>query len=171
MKRVGYRMSARRDFQYFNQYECHKGFYNDEDCEGTLSGIHYSDFNELPSIEAFPFDNAEVLLRGACNCFALSLQKVLNYSTFVIEEKNGKGFHVFCQIYRDKSWYFFDARGITSSFREFMNGLEVFIHDEFTIRPVTPEDKQRWESGDYYYKEGYMFAEEVIREYRECYIL
>jgi hypothetical protein len=101
----------------------------------------------------------------------VALNKVLGYSTYIIEGRNKKGFHAFCQIYANRKWYYVDARGITSSFDEFMEAAKTFVTDEYIIRPVEPSDIEGWEKDCNYNKEAYAFSEAVINKYRECYTL
>lgn len=150
----------------------HKGFYNCAEGEKALCNIMYSDFFEYPEEDDdFPYTSAYELLCGSCNHFAMSLSKVLKYNPYVIEDKNEKGYHVFCQIYKNRRWYYVDARGITSSFDEFMDIAKIFVTDEYIIRPVTSEDIEEWENYSDYNKEAYAFAEAVIRKYEKCYVL
>ena len=160
----------------FVRQECrknvwHKGFYNDEDIDQSLSEIRYSDFFVMPDDEEFPYDSAYQLLHGACNYFALSLQKLLNYNVYIIQGNNKAGFHAFCQIYKDKKWYYVDARGITTSLDEFMSVANEFVHDEYTIRRVSDDDIREWEEDRRYNEEAYKFAEAVIKKHIMCYIL
>ena len=152
-------------------YGWHKGFYNENDTTKALRDINYSDFFEYPDDDEFPFDSADSLLRGSCNHFALSLQKVLGYNPYIIQGNDKKSFHVFCQIYKDSIWYYVDARGITSSFDEFMSVAREFVSDEYTIRPVTPEDIEEWKKDSDYNDEAFAFAEAIIEKYAECYTL
>ena len=155
----------------FNRYEYHKGFYNDEEPTKSLLKIYYSDFFEYPDDDEFPYHTAYELLCGSCNHFALSLQKKYNYNPYVIEGKNQKGFHAFCQIYRNRKWYYVDARGITSSFNEFMDVAKTFVTDEYIIRPVNSNDVKEWEDYSNYNEEAYAFADAVIQKYERYYIL
>ena len=164
-------MSIRQELRSFGYYGWHKGFYSDEDFFNSLISIRYSDFFAEPDDDEFPYDSAYPLLCGSCHHFALSLQKLLNYSVYVIEETNGKGFHAFCQVYRNKKWYYIDARGVTSSFDEFMVVAKKFVSDEYTIRSVSDDDIIKWKADSNYDKEAYEFAEAVIRKYEECYTL
>ena len=149
----------------------HKGFYNDDDFSDELIKIRYTDFFEYPDDEDFPYDSAHSLLRGSCNHFALSLQKKLDYNPYIIHEKNGVGFHVFCQIQKGRTLYYVDARGITSSFDEFMTVAREFVRGEYIIRPVSQEDIDDWAKDSNYDEEAFEFAEAVIEKYRECYTL
>ena len=100
----------------FERYEEHKGFYNYSEGEKALCNIMYSDFFKYPEDnDEFPYVSAHALLCGSCNHFAMSLSKIFNYNPYIIEGKNDKSFHVFCQIYKNRRWYYVDARGITSS--------------------------------------------------------
>ena len=153
------------------QYGLHKGFYNEDDITAALCNISYSDFFEASDDDEFPFDAAEPLLRGSCHHFALSLQKVLGYNPYIIQGNNKTSFHVFCQIYKGCTWYYIDARGITTSFDEFMSVAREFVSDEYTIRPVTPDDIEEWEKDSDYKEEAYAFSEAVIEKYKECYTL
>lgn len=164
-------MNIRQEFRSFGYYERHKGFYNDEDIFKSLISIRYSDFFVEPDDDEFPYDTAYTLLCGSCHHFALSLQKLLNYNVYIIEGNNKKGFHAFCQVYRDREWYYIDARGVTSSFDEFMDGVKIFVSDEYTIRLVSDDDIRKWSTDSNYDKEAYEFAEAVIRNFLGCYTL
>ena len=156
----------------FEHYEEHKGFYNCAEGEKALCNIMYSDFLEYPEEDDdFPYISAHGLLCGSCNHFAMSLSKIFNYNPYIIEGNNKRGFHVFCQIHKKGRWYYVDARGITSSFDEFMDVAKIFVTDEYTIRPVTSSDIQEWENYSDYNKEAYAFAEAVIKKYENCYVL
>lgn len=165
-------MSYREYFRCTNRYIYHKGFYND-DCDPTeaLKDIKYYDFFDYPDDEDFPFYSAELLLRGSCNHFALSLQKIFGYTPYIIEGTSHRGFHAFCQIYRNKRWYYVDARGITTSFDEFMDVAKEFVSDEYIIRPIEDQDIANWNKDPYYENEAYAFAEAIIEKYRDCYEL
>ena len=115
-------MADRGELVSFNSYGWHKGFYNDDNYSDSLLRIRYSDYFEEPDDDEFPYDSAYVLLNGSCNHFAVSLRNVFYYNVHVIEAKDRKGFHAFCQVYKNRQWYYVDARGITSSFDEFLAG-------------------------------------------------
>ena len=149
----------------------HKGFYNDDDNTNGLREICYSDFFDSPDDETFPYNSAETLLRGSCHHFALSLQKVLGYNPYIIQGNDKKSFHAFCQIYKGRTWYYVDARGITSSFDEFMSVAREFVSDEYTIMPVTQETIEEWKEDSDYDNEAFAFAEAVIEKNIECYML
>ena len=162
-------MREQKSFTSFYYYGFHKGFYDDEDPSQSLNTIEYSDFFPKPNDDDFPYDTANTLLSGACHLFALSLSKLLKYNAYIIEEKNKKGFHVFCQVYKNKEWYYIDARGITTSFDEFMDIARNFVHDEYIIRPVSDNDIIEWNNDYYYDKEALAFAEAIIKKYNNYY--
>ena len=162
-------MKDRNELYSFGRYGFHKGFYNDESPAESLMDIQYTDFWEYPEDDEFPYYNAYSLLCGSCHLFALALQKIFNYNAYIIEEKCRKGFHAFCQIYVNRKWYYVDARGITSSFDEFMDIAKTFVTDEYIIRPIEFSDIEEWNVDDNYTEEGLAFAEAVIRKYKECY--
>ena len=163
-------MYKNRELISHKHYGWHKGFYNDDDITKSLCEISYSDFFEYPDDDEFPYDSAHSLLRGSCNHFAVALQKVLGYTPYIIEGKDGKGFHAFCQVCRNGSVCYIDARGITSSFDEFMEVAGQFVKGEYIIRPAKDADLNAAPSEDYY-KEGSAFAKSVIEKYKECYTL
>lgn len=163
-------MNARKTGCTFTRQIYHKGFYVDKNPLESMRNIDYFDFMELPDDEESPFLSAESLLRGACNLFALSLHKMLGYNPYIIEPIEGPSFHAFCQIYKDCVLYYVDARGITSSFDEFMEIAGQFASGEFVIRPVTSKDIEEWNNG-YYVDEGNAFAEALIKKYKEYYTL
>lgn len=159
------------ELRLINQGVWHKGFYNYDDPYEALSAIDYTDFFEESDDDDFPYDSALLLLRGSCNHFAWALRKLLEYHPYVIEESSKKGFHVFCQVYKNGTLFFVDARGITSSFSEFMFGIKLFVNDECVIRPVTVSDIEEWEADCEYNKEAYAFSEAVIRKYMDYYTI
>ena len=154
----------------FQHYGWHKGFYVDEDFGDTLSKIYYEDFFEYPDDEEFPYTAAWQLLRGSCNHFALGLKNVLGYTPYIIEGDNKVSFHSFCQIYIKGTWYNVDARGVTTSFDEFMEVAKEFVSDKYTIRAVNDKDIEEWKN-DNFYDEAIAFAEAVIKQYKECYTI
>ena len=164
-------MNNREEYCLGEFFACHKGFYNDEDIIKTLISIRYSDFFEEPDDEEFPYDSAYSLLCGSCHIFALTLRKILNYDVYIIEGNNKRGFHAFCQIYRNKEWYYVDARGITTSFDEFMETAKGFVSDEYTIRPVSEDDIEEWKKDSNYDEEAYAFAEILIKKFEYCYTI
>lgn len=166
-------MCVRQEFSPFEQRAFHKGFYNDEDAINSLDGISYSDFFTEPDDNSFPYGSASSLLCGACHFFALSLNKILKYNIYIIEGNNKKSFHAFCQVYKAGKWYYIDARGVTSSFDEFMVVAKKFVTDEYIIRPVLEEDIFEWKTDkdDEYRKEACEFAETIIEKYKECYTI
>ena len=64
-----------------------------------------------------------------------------------------------------------DARGITSSFDEFMVVASEFVGDEYIIRPVTLGDIEEWKNDSNYEDEALSFAEAVIEKYKDYYRL
>ena len=164
-------MSRNNELISFEQYGWHKGFYNDADITTSLCNVRYTDFFEYPDDDEFPYDSAHSLLRGSCNHFAVSLKKVLGYTPYIIEQKDRRGFHAFCQISKNRKVYYVDARGITSSFDEFMTVASEFVHGEYTIREATAEVIEDWDNGGEYNKEAYAFAEAVIDRYKDYYTL
>lgn len=165
-------MDRKGDLISFSSYGWHKGFYNAEgfdDITYALLKIDYTDFFEYPDDEDFPYDTAHSLLRGSCNHFAVALKNVLGYTPYIIEETEGKGFHAFCQVYKDWRLYYVDARGMTSSFDEFMVVAREFVRGEYTIREATQDVIEEWESDSEYNDEAYAFAEAVIKKYIQCY--
>lgn len=163
-------MAERKDFVSLRRYGWHKGFYNDKDFLKTLQSIGYGDFFEYPQDDEFPYDSAEYLLKGSCNYFVLGLKNVLGYTPYIIQGNNGVSFHAFCQIYKKGKWYYIDARGITTSFDEFMDVAQEFVTDSYTIRAVNDQDIEEWKADDYF-EEALSFAEAVIEKYIECYTL
>lgn len=157
---------------YARNYEFHKGFYNDSNPEEALYDINYVDFFDAISDDVnFAYDNAYPLLRGSCHLFALSLSKILGYNSYIIESKDKKGFHAFCQIVRKYQLFYIDARGMTTSFDEFMNVAKDFINGEFVIREITPQDIEAWKRDEIYYEEAIAFAEAIIKKFEKYYCI
>ncbi len=165
-------MSRNEELISFSQYGWHKGFYNNNDSKfSALNEINYTDFFEEPEDDEFPLDSAYWLLCGSCNHWAVSLQKVLGYTPYVIEQIDGRGFHAFCQIYHNGTLFYVDARGITSSFDEFMTIARKFVKGEYIIKLATPEVIEEWERDVDYNEEAYAFAEAVINKFINYYTL
>lgn len=165
-------MDRKGDLISFSRFGWHKGFYNANDFDDitdALCEICYEEFFEYPDDDEFPYDSAHSLLRGSCNHFAVALNKVLGYTPYIIETSDKRGFHAFCQTYKNGKLYYVDARGMTSSFDEFMIVAREFVRGEYTIKEVTQDIIEEWESGSEYNEEAYAFAEAVIRKYIECY--
>ena len=72
-------------------------------------------------------------------------------------------------MYKNHQHFYIDARGVTTSFDEFMDVAGDFVNDEFIVRKTTPQDIEEWENNEDYYEEALAFAEAVIRDYEECY--
>ena len=165
-------MVRKGDLISFSSFGWHKGFYNVDDVDDitdALLKIRYTDFFEYPDDEEFPYDSAQSHLRGSCNHFAVALKNVLGYTPYIIEKTDKKGFHAFCQVYKNGRLYYVDARGVTSSFDEFMIVAREFVRGEYTIREATQDVIEEWERGSEYNEEAYAFSEAVIRKYIECY--
>ena len=149
----------------------HKGFYHDENLIDALGKVHFEDFLEVPDDDEFPYCTANQLLRGSCHIFSLALEKVFGYTPYIIEGKNQKSFHSFCQSYNPQKhiWYYIDARGVTTSFDEFMDVAREFVSDEYTIRKMNEEDIMELKKDDNYYEIALNFAVAVIEKYKEYY--
>ena len=163
-------MVDRKSFVSLQRIGWHKGFYNDEDFNETLCNIKYGDYFEEPDDDEFPYSFADTLLRGSCHLFSLALKRLLGYKLYIIEGDNHVGFHAFCQIYKKGTWYYLDARGITTSFDEFMDVAKSFVSDTYTIREVTQSEIDDWAEEDYF-DEAIAFSEAIINKFKEHYIL
>ena len=161
-------MDRKSDLISFSGFGWHKGFYNFDDITDALCKIRYTDFFEYPDDE-FPYDSAHSLLCGSCNHFAVALKNVLGYTPYIIETADKRGFHAFCQVYRNGRLYYVDASGMTSSFDEFMVVAREFVRGEYTINQATQDVIAEWESGSEYNEEAYAFADAVIRKYIDFY--
>ena len=163
-------MVNRKSFVSFQRIGWRKGFYNDEDFNKTLRNIRFSDFFDEPDDEAFPYSEADNLLSGSCHLFSLALKRVLGYRQYIIQGDNKVNFHAFCQIYKKGIWFYIDARGITTSFDEFMDVARTFVSDTYTIREVTQDEIDDWAEEDYF-DEAIAFSEAIINKFKEHYIL
>ena len=164
-------MSSMDKFRTRNQIAYHKGFYNADNLLDGLYEVLYQDFFDVPEDEEFPYTQAEHLLKGSCHLFAMALNKIFGYTPYIIEPKHKRGVHAFCQIYKSGQWYYVDARGITTSFDEFMGDIKIFVNNEYMIRPIEQSDIDKCSENDDYAKEGYAFAEAIINKYKSFYEL
>lgn len=127
----------------------HKGFYCDDD--GKFRGLEkYPYIIDSPEIdEDLAGLTAACYLKGSCNIFALALESVFQYPLFVIENDiDGKSFHAFCQVLLNDDFSFIDARGVTTSFDEFLLVAREFIDREFIVRCVSDADRESWAQDD-----------------------
>lgn len=164
-------MDPKEKFIPCQQIGWHKGFYHDEKLIDALGKVHFEDFLEVPDDDEFPYCTAHELLRGSCHIFSLGLQKAFGYTPYIIEGKNKKSFHSFCQIYDVKKhlWYYIDARGVTTIFDEFMEVAKEFVNDEYIIRQMSEDDINELKKDDSYFDIALDFAVAVIEEYSEFY--
>lgn len=147
----------------------HKGFYNCDNAESALNKIAYTDYFDAEPNEEFPYGTADSLLRGSCQLFALSLSKMFGYQAYVIECIYTKRFHAFCRVSKNGQLYYIDARGVTTSFDEFMEVASFFVPSDYNIREITSTDLEVWNSDEEYLMEALAFAEAVIKDYEENY--
>lgn len=155
-------------FGQLNSCCYHKGFYNDKDYEASLQTVKYSDFFINHEDDEFPYHTAWDLFSGSCYCFAVSLHKLLKYNVYIIEGSNKKSFHAFCQVYKNNKLYYVDARGMTTCFNEFLEGVKLFVNGELVIRKISDEYICN-EKADEHDEEGLKFSEEVIKKYKDYY--
>ncbi len=79
------------------------------------------------------FSNAYVLLDGACYTFAYALHQELHYEVF--EFRCGDSLHAFCKsTYKEQDVYI-DARGATTSLKEFLFWIGHSTEDDYRICP------------------------------------
>ena len=164
-------MDPKEKFISCQQIGWHKGFYHDKNLIDALGKVYFEDFLEVPDDDEFPYCTAHELLRGSCHIFSLGLQKVFGYTPYIIEGKNKRSFHSFCQIYNSQKriWYYIDARGVTTSFDEFLDVAKEFVSDEYTIRQMNEEDIKELKKDDNHYEIALDFAVAVIERYKEYY--
>lgn len=169
-------MDENSHYKSFHCWGCHKGYYNEEDCQDILFGIDYSDRPECPKDEddeeekaSFIWSCAGFLLQGECNCFALALRDIFGYPLYIMETENKIGFHAFCKVSRNRKSYYIDARGATTSFEEFMTVARLFVGDQYIMRPATTEDVEEWESDDEFYEYASSFSKVFISDHKEYY--
>lgn len=170
-------MSEKAELRSFERYGFHKGFYNYDDYMSALDEVRFDDYFQLPNNPEFPYDTARTLLKGSCHLFALALNKIFGYNIYEIKGKTGGGFHAFCQVFRrnrsmgyKQEWYYVDARGMTSCFDEFIDGIHEFVSDEYMIKSLGIDEINAWDSNQYDV-EAIAFAEAVIKQYKDFYEL
>lgn len=150
--------------------ELHKGFYCDNNNFTNLEEIDYD--GHLTQIDDGEehLTSAGCLLRGSCQAFALKLEEILGYKAFIIEERKRHRFHAFCQAYLNGKKAYIDARGVTTSFNEFMEVAAEFVEEPFDIRRIDEKDIAKWRSSsDNSHEEHLALAEAVIKANIECY--
>ena len=103
----------------------------------------------------------------------MKVEAILGYRAFIIEACDGKGQHVFCQATLNGKNAFIDARGVTTSFDEFMEVAAEFVKGPFVIRLIDKDDAAEWQrNSDTNSHEEYLaLAEAVIKANIECYKL
>lgn len=80
-----------------------------------------------------------------------------------------KRFHAFCRVSKNGQLYYIDARGVTTSFDEFMEVASFFVPSDYNIREITSTDLEAWNRDEEYLLEAFAFAEAVIKDYEESY--
>ena len=114
--------------------------------------------------EAFPYDDADDFLQGACQLFAYALKEAFEYKVYKIQ--SGTSFHIFCKS--DDGRVYIDVRGKTVSFKEFVQGL-------FSIKTeIDNSEEYKFIESDFnqpFYDVGLMFAEAIIQDDLERYAL
>lgn len=166
------RKTDRSKYRIVHGTELHKGFYCDDNNFANLREIDYD--GHLTQInDEEHLTSAECLLRGSCQAFALKVEAILGYRAFIIEACDGKGQHVFCQATLNGKNAFIDARGVTTSFDEFMEVAAEFVKGPFVIRLIDKDDAAEWQrNSDTNSHEEYLaLAEAVIKANIECYRL
>ena len=147
----------------------HKGFYNDNNAEESLVEIAYTDYFDSEPCDDFAYGDAHAFLCGSCQLFALCLSKIFGYQAYLIESKDTIHFHVFCRVSKENIVYYIDARGVTTSFDEFMEIARIFVPDAYTIREISTLDIESWNCDEEYLEEALAFAEAIIKGHEENY--
>lgn len=100
----------------------------------------------------------------------MKVEEILGYEAFIIEERERPRFHAFCQAYLNGKKAYIDARGVTTSFDEFMEVAGEFVKGPFVIRRINEKDIIKWQSSsDNSHEEHLALAEKVINDNIECY--
>lgn len=150
--------------------ELHKGFYCDNNNCANLKEIDYDGHLTLIDDDEEHLTSADCLLWGSCQAFALKVEEILGYEAFIIEERERPRFHAFCQAYLNGKKAYIDARGVTTSFDEFMEVAGEFVKGPFVIRRINEKDIIKWQSSsDNSHEEHLALAEKVINDNIECY--
>lgn len=102
--------------------------------------------------------------------YDIALNRLFSYRAYIIKGNESNSFHAFCQIYKNSQWYYVDARGVTSSFDEFIDDAKQFITNEYTIQPITEEDIKSWEQ-EPYFDDAIEFAKGIIKKYNSYYMI
>lgn len=85
-------------------------------------------------------DGPAVLLDGECNMFAKALNEAYGYPVYEIVWERCKIAHYFCYPRHGAVRYFIDARGITSSAKEFIDApWRMLPAEDYDVRPLTAE--------------------------------
>lgn len=141
-------MQSRSDYVKKGEVR-HKGFYCDDD--GRFSGLgDYPYIMNHPEIdEDVAGLTASCYLRGSCNIFALALESELQQPSFIIENaSDGRSFHAFCQVCKNGTLFYIDARGVTTSFDELLLVAREFADREFIVRRAGDDDRKNWAQDD-----------------------
>lgn len=150
--------------------ELHKGFYCDNNNYANLKEIDFDGHLAQIDDDEEHLTSAGCLLEGSCQAFAMQVEEILGYEAFIIKECNGKCHHVFCQATLDGKIALIDARGVTTSFDEFMEVAGEFVKGPFVIRRINEKDIAGWQSSsDNSHEEHRALAEAVIKANIECY--
>lgn len=99
----------------------------------------------------------------------MTVEEILGYKAFVIEERERYRFHAFCQTYLKGKKAHIDTRGVTTSFDGFTEVVGEFVKEPFNIRRINEKDIAEWQSSsDNSHEEHLALAEAVIKANIEC---
>lgn len=141
------------------------GFYLENDPEEALEAIELE--------KNGPLKNMSVYLHGICACFALALNRALNYELLYFTDSEepptpNNAVHVFCK-HNDS---FVDVRGITTDITACLSPFEDFFTEPVIIETTAQEIQQETESvmGKSDMEKYIKLAEAFIRKHIGFYI-
>ena len=118
------------------------------------------------------YTDAWIFLHGSCHLFALALHKEFGYEVYEIRDYDDYMRHVFCKAtYRGQDVYI-DVRGVTTDFSECMSDFQNMFYNSFyygVYRIVARNLEEDMKLGDEGDMTGYLFAQSIIKKYRNFY--
>lgn len=112
------------------------------------------------------YSDATIFLQGSCQLFAYALNEYFDYD--IVEIRQAKGNHYYCQTSTNGVTTYIDVRGMTTNWEDFIIGIK-YIKEEAYILVEHSKDELKAELQEAGASFGYDFAKYILSNYSHCY--